>query len=65
MAGLLHIGRYPSGTDVVATQVGEDPAKSRFLAPVTADVMRWMAGQSRRFVSLGFLLPNRTARRWW
>jgi 2-dehydropantoate 2-reductase len=41
MTGLLHIGRYPSGIDATATQIGEDLAKSNFLAPVSADVMRW------------------------
>lgn len=40
-SGLLHIGRYPSGVDDTATQIGADLAGSRFLAPVTADVMRW------------------------
>lgn len=45
MAGLLHIGRYPSGTDGVAAKIGEDLAKSRFLAPVTADVMWWKYGK--------------------
>jgi 2-dehydropantoate 2-reductase len=41
MAGLLVVGRYPSGTDATARQIGEDLASSRFLAPVRADVMRW------------------------
>jgi 2-dehydropantoate 2-reductase len=45
MAGLLHIGRYPSGTDAKAAQIGADLAESRFLAPVTADVMRWKYGK--------------------
>jgi DNA-binding GntR family transcriptional regulator len=30
--GLLHIGRYPSGIDATATQIGEDLAGSRFRA---------------------------------
>src|SRR5580698_2005928 len=32
MSGLLHIGRYPSGIDATATQIGADLAGSRFLA---------------------------------
>jgi 2-dehydropantoate 2-reductase len=45
MSGLLHIGRYPSGIDATAAQIGEDLAGSRFLAPVSADVMRWKYGK--------------------
>jgi 2-dehydropantoate 2-reductase len=45
LAGLLHIGRYPSGTDATADQIGADLTTSRFLAPVTADVMRWKYGK--------------------
>ena len=45
LAGLLHIGRYPSGTGAIATQIGADLAGSRFLAPVTAEVMRWKYGK--------------------
>jgi 2-dehydropantoate 2-reductase len=45
LAGMLHIGRYPSGTDAMATQIGADLAQSRFLAPVSADVMRWKYGK--------------------
>jgi 2-dehydropantoate 2-reductase len=45
LAGLLHIGRYPSGTDATAEQIGADLTTSRFLAPVTADVMRWKYGK--------------------
>jgi len=41
LAGLLWIGRYPSGTDETAERVAADLAGSRFLAPVTPDVMRW------------------------
>jgi 2-dehydropantoate 2-reductase len=41
LAGLLQIGRYPAGTDPMAGRIGEDLTKSRFLAPVSADVMRW------------------------
>ena len=45
LAGLLHIGRYPSGTGAIATQISADLAGSRFLAPVTAEVMRWKYGK--------------------
>lgn len=45
LAGLLHIGRYPSGTDAIATRIGGDLAGSRFLAPVTPEVMRWKYGK--------------------
>jgi 2-dehydropantoate 2-reductase len=45
MSGLLHIGRYPSGIDGTGTQIGEELAGSRFLAPVVADVMRWKYGK--------------------
>jgi 2-dehydropantoate 2-reductase len=40
-AGLLPVGRYPSGTDERAEQIAADLAASRFLAPVSADVMHW------------------------
>jgi 2-dehydropantoate 2-reductase len=43
--GLLHLGRYPSGTDATADQIGADLAGSGFLAPVVADVMRWKYGK--------------------
>ena len=43
--GLLHLGRYPSGTDATADQIGVDLAGSGFLAPVVADVMRWKYGK--------------------
>jgi 2-dehydropantoate 2-reductase len=43
--GLLHLGRYPSGTDATADQIGADLAGSGFLAPVAADVMRWKYGK--------------------
>jgi 2-dehydropantoate 2-reductase len=43
--GTLPIGRYPSGTDAMAAQIGADLDQSRFLAPVSADVMRWKYGK--------------------
>ena len=45
LTGLLHIGRYPYGTDANAARIGADLAGSRFLAPVTAEVMRWKHGK--------------------
>jgi 2-dehydropantoate 2-reductase len=41
LAGVLAVGRYPSGTDPTAKRIGADLAGSRFVAPVSADVMRW------------------------
>jgi 2-dehydropantoate 2-reductase len=41
LTGILHIGRYPSGVDAMATQIGADLTTNRLLAPVSADVMRW------------------------
>jgi 2-dehydropantoate 2-reductase len=43
--GLLHVGRYPAGADATAEQIAADLAASGFLAPVTADVMRWKYGK--------------------
>jgi 2-dehydropantoate 2-reductase len=45
LAGLLHVGRYPSGTDATAEKIGADLAGSGFLAPVVADIMRWKYGK--------------------
>ncbi len=41
VSGVLHLGRYPSGADGTARGIAADLEKSRFLAPVAADVMRW------------------------
>ncbi|MEU3741400.1 2-dehydropantoate 2-reductase N-terminal domain-containing protein [Streptomyces sp. NPDC032198] len=43
--GILHIGRYPKGTDDTARLVAADLEKSKLLAPVVADVMRWKYGK--------------------
>jgi 2-dehydropantoate 2-reductase len=40
-AGLLWVGRYPAGTDEAIERVAADLAGSRFLAPVSPQVMRW------------------------
>jgi 2-dehydropantoate 2-reductase len=45
LAGLLPVGRYPSGVDATVEEIGADLAGSRFLAPVTDDVMRWKYGK--------------------
>jgi 2-dehydropantoate 2-reductase len=41
LAGMLGVGRYPSGTDATIERIGADLAANRLLAPVAADVMRW------------------------
>jgi len=45
LSGLLHIGRYPSGTGKTIERIGTDLAASRFLAPVVPDIMRWKHGK--------------------
>jgi len=45
MTGLLPVGRYPTGADETAEQVAANLADSTFLAPVSADVMRWKYGK--------------------
>jgi len=45
LSGLLHVGRYPSGTDKTIERIGADLAASRFLAPVVPDIMRWKHGK--------------------
>jgi 2-dehydropantoate 2-reductase len=44
-AGLLPVGRYPSGTDVFTGQLGAALEASRLLAPASDDVMRWKYGK--------------------
>ncbi|WP_369212465.1 ketopantoate reductase family protein [Streptomyces flavofungini] len=39
--GMLHLGRYPGGTDETAGRIAADLEKSNLLAPVVPDVMRW------------------------
>lgn len=41
LTGILHLGRYPGGTDDTVRTIAADLARSRFEAPVTDDVMRW------------------------
>jgi 2-dehydropantoate 2-reductase len=45
ISGILHLGRYPSGTDATVEAIAADLEKSRFHAPVVADVMRWKYGK--------------------
>jgi 2-dehydropantoate 2-reductase len=45
LSGLLHVGRYPSGTDKTIERIGAELAASRFLAPVVPDIMRWKHGK--------------------
>ncbi|NGN65391.1 ketopantoate reductase family protein [Streptomyces sp. A7024] len=41
LTGILHLGRYPSGSTETARTIAADLEKSHFAAPVAADVMRW------------------------
>jgi len=43
--GMLHIGRYPSGSDDTSRSVAADLTAAGFVAPVRADVMRWKYGK--------------------
>ncbi|MGC1281438.1 MAG: 2-dehydropantoate 2-reductase N-terminal domain-containing protein [Streptosporangiaceae bacterium] len=44
-AGLLPVGRYPSGTDSFTQRFTGALAASRFLAPASDDIMRWKYGK--------------------
>lgn len=41
LTGILHLGRYPHGTDETVRSIAADLAASRFEAPVVSDVTRW------------------------
>ncbi|MEV6592719.1 ketopantoate reductase family protein [Streptomyces acidicola] len=41
LTGVLHLGRFPRGTDETARLIAADLEKSRFEAPVVPDVSRW------------------------
>ncbi|MGW2743096.1 ketopantoate reductase family protein [Streptomyces sp. NPDC001450] len=41
LTGILHLGRYPHGTDGTARRIAADLAAARFEAPVVPDVARW------------------------
>ncbi|MGY4901229.1 ketopantoate reductase family protein [Streptomyces sp. 900116325] len=45
LTGILHLGRYPTGTDETARLIAADLEKSKLLAPVVPDVMRWKYGK--------------------
>ncbi|OIJ63065.1 ketopantoate reductase family protein [Streptomyces mangrovisoli] len=41
LTGILHLGRFPYGTDETARLIAADLEKARFEAPVVPDVARW------------------------
>ncbi|MFF3874823.1 ketopantoate reductase family protein [Streptomyces sp. NPDC001978] len=41
LTGILHLGRYPHGTDDTARRIAADLETAHFEAPVVADVARW------------------------
>ncbi|WP_076471267.1 ketopantoate reductase family protein [Micromonospora avicenniae] len=43
--GVLHVGRYPSGSDDTDRAVAADLTVAGFVAPVRPDVMRWKYGK--------------------
>ncbi|SBT54571.1 ketopantoate reductase family protein [Micromonospora narathiwatensis] len=43
--GMLHIGRYPAGSDDTSRSVAADLTAAGFAAPVRDDVMRWKYGK--------------------
>ncbi|WP_346118110.1 ketopantoate reductase family protein [Micromonospora coerulea] len=43
--GMLHLGRYPSGSDDTSRAVAADLTAAGFVAPVRDDVMRWKYGK--------------------
>jgi 2-dehydropantoate 2-reductase len=51
LTGILHLGRYPHGTDETARRIAADLEKSRFEAPVVPDVTRWQ--YAKLLVNLG------------
>src|SRR5690606_15758229 len=44
-SGVLHLGRYPHGTDQLTGAISADLDTSRFRAPVRAGTMRWKYGK--------------------
>jgi 2-dehydropantoate 2-reductase len=51
--GMLHVGRYPRGSDGVSRAVAADLVAAGFLAPVRDDVMRWKYGKLLRNLGNG------------
>ena len=45
LAGLLPVGRYPEGQDLLTERISASLRASRFLAPVSGNVMRWKYGK--------------------
>jgi 2-dehydropantoate 2-reductase len=45
LTGILHIGRYPGGTDETCRLIADDLMKSVFDAPIHESVMRWKYGK--------------------
>ncbi|MEU1199192.1 2-dehydropantoate 2-reductase N-terminal domain-containing protein [Streptomyces sp. NPDC005813] len=45
VTGVLHLGRFPSGTDETVRSISAALEKSHFDAPVVDDVMRWKYGK--------------------
>ncbi|MGW5670930.1 ketopantoate reductase family protein [Micromonospora sp. NPDC003776] len=43
--GMLHLGRYPSGSDETSRATAADLTAAGFVAPVHEDVMRWKYGK--------------------
>ncbi|MCF3134961.1 ketopantoate reductase family protein [Streptomyces olivochromogenes] len=41
LTGILHLGRYPHGSDDTARRIAADLAAAHFEAPVVTDVARW------------------------
>ncbi|MFF1440360.1 ketopantoate reductase family protein [Streptomyces sp. NPDC058295] len=41
LTGILHLGRYPHGTDDTTRRIAADLEKAHFEAPVVPDVSRW------------------------
>ncbi|MGC0328859.1 2-dehydropantoate 2-reductase [Streptomyces sp. SAI-170] len=41
LTGILHLGRFPHGTDDTARRIAADLERSHFEAPVVPDVTRW------------------------
>ncbi|MEH0935259.1 ketopantoate reductase family protein [Micromonospora psammae] len=67
--GMLHLGRYPSGSDDVDRAVAADLTGAGFVAPVRHDVMRWKYGKLLANLGnglqalLGAHVPDELARR--
>jgi 2-dehydropantoate 2-reductase len=63
--GMLHVGRYPIGSDDASRAVAADLTGAGFLAPVRDDVMRWKYGKLLRNLGnglqalLGQQIPDR------